>query len=82
MKKKLTLSIDESVTRRAKRLAQREGTSVSEIVEKYLAEKTAEESGWKPEEDSWTARLLGAVPQSQENYKEIKEEEILKKYGG
>jgi hypothetical protein len=82
MKKKLTLSIDESVTRRAKRLAQREGTSVSEIVEKYLAEKTAEETGWKPAEGSWTARLLGVVPQSQEDYKQIKEEEILKKYGG
>lgn len=82
MKKKLTLSIDASVTRRAKQLAQREGTSVSEIVEKYLAERTSEETGWKPEPGSWTARLLGVVPQSQKDYKQIKEKEVLRKYGG
>ena len=34
---KLTLSVDESVVQRAKRYAARRGTSVSALVERYLA---------------------------------------------
>ncbi len=33
---KLTLSVDETVVARAKRYAEREGTSVSQLVETYL----------------------------------------------
>ncbi len=85
MKKKLTLTIEESVSEHAKRLAKRKGTSVSEMVEEYLKEKTAEETGWKPEPGSRTSKLLGSLKQPREDkkldYKEIKEKEILKKYG-
>ena len=38
--KKLTLYLDEEVIRQAKEQAQRSGTSVSDMVEKYLSEKT------------------------------------------
>ena len=34
---KLTLSVDESIVQRAKRYAARRGTSVSALVERYLA---------------------------------------------
>jgi len=85
MKKKLTLTINESVSLKAKRLARREGTSVSEMVENYLAEKTSQEQGWKPEKGSWTERLLGSVklPEDIENadYKTLKERALQKKYG-
>lgn len=82
MKKKLTLTIEESISKRAKRLAKREGTSVSEIVEQYLAEKTSEDTEWKPKENSWTAKMLGSIPDLKESdIKKIKEKEILKKYG-
>lgn len=85
MKKKLTLTIEESISKRAKRLAKREGTSVSEIVEQYLAEKTSEDTEWKPKDGSWTEKMLGSVPISEElkesDIKKIKEKEILKKYG-
>lgn len=85
MKKKLTLTIEESISKRAKRLAKREGTSVSEIVESYLAEKTSGETDWKPNENSWTAKLVGSVQLSgdlkEKDVKKIKEKEILKKYG-
>jgi hypothetical protein len=33
---KLTLSVDEDVVRRAKQFAEKRGTSVSELVERYL----------------------------------------------
>ena len=85
MKKKLTLTINESVSLKAKRLAKREGTSVSEMVENYLAEKTSQEQGWKPEKGSWTERLLGSVtlPANMDNadYKTLKERALQKKYG-
>lgn len=85
MKKKLTLTIEESVTERAKRLAREKGTSVSEIVEDFLKEKTRQEAEWQPEKGTWTSRLLGSVrlPEEYEslNYKQIKMKEILKKYG-
>ncbi|MGF1668875.1 MAG: DUF6364 family protein [Balneolaceae bacterium] len=85
MKKKLTLTIDETVTEKAKRLAKREGISVSEMIERYLRDKTAEESGWKPKPGSRTSELLGSLTLPEEyrekNYKKIKEKEILKKYG-
>jgi len=85
MKKKLTLTVDESISLKAKRLARREGTSVSEMVENYLAEKTSQDQGWKPEKGSLTERLLGSVklPADMENadYKTLKERALRKKYG-
>lgn len=85
MKKKLTLTIDPDITERAKRLAKRENTSVSEIVENYLAERTGKETDWKPDPGSKTAALLGSVTLSEEyremETKELKERAILKKYG-
>ena len=85
MNKKLTLTVDESVSLKAKRLARREGTSVSEMVENYLAEKTLQDQVWKPEKGSLTERLLGSVklPTDIENtdYKTIKERVLQKKYG-
>lgn len=38
--RKLTLYIDEDVIRRAKQYARETGSSVSDMVEKYLSEKT------------------------------------------
>lgn len=82
MKKKLTLTIEKSISEKAKRLAKKEGTSVSKWVEELLIEKTRSVSGWQPEPGSWTQKMLGAgeVPDHRD-HKEIKREEILKKYG-
>ena len=46
--KKLTLYVDEEVIRQAKEYARRSGSSVSDMVEKYLSEKTG--SGRREEE--------------------------------
>lgn len=83
MKKKLTLTIEESVTKRAKQLARREGTSISQWVEQLLEEKTAESDGWSPEPGSWTNEMLGSADLPENlDYKKIKESELLKKYNG
>ncbi|NBC26467.1 MAG: hypothetical protein GVY08_06380 [Bacteroidetes bacterium] len=83
MKKKLTLTIEKEVTERAKILARREGTSISQWVEDLLKEKTAQaQRTWTPEPDSWTEKMLGSVSLPDDtDYKALKEEEILKKYG-
>ena len=60
MKKKLTLVVDETVIDRAKRHAVAHETSVSELVEQYLVEATADEA-WSPPPHTALARITGAV---------------------
>lgn len=83
MKKKLTLTIEKEVTERAKVVARREGTSISQWVENLLREKTASANEkWLPEPNSWTEEMLGSVSLPDgTDYKTLKEKEILKKYG-
>jgi len=83
VKKKLTLTIEKEVTERAKILARREGTSISQWVEDLLKEKAAKaDCQWIPEPGSWTENMLGSVSlQDDTDYKTLKEKEILKKYG-
>lgn len=50
--KKLTLYLDEEVIRQAKEHARRSGTSVSDMVEKYLSEKTGSGTWEEQTEDS------------------------------
>lgn len=61
MKKKLTLTIEESVKDRAKVFAKRKGISVSEMVEKYLDKKTRSEP-WDIPIDSPVNRFAGSLP--------------------
>ena len=58
-KHKLTLSIDEDVVRRAKRLARQRNTSVSALVEERLRGLTEDRSDSTP----LVARLRGALPE-------------------
>jgi siderophore synthetase component len=51
MKKKLTLSIEESIVRKAKANSRRQGKSVSEFFEEVVEQAT---SGKKPERKSWS----------------------------
>jgi len=60
MKKKLTLVVDKAVIDRAKRHAQAHETSVSELVEQYLVETTADEA-WSPPSGTALARITGVV---------------------
>ncbi|HEX6983711.1 MAG TPA: DUF6364 family protein [Balneolaceae bacterium] len=85
MKKKLTLTIEESVKDRAKRFAEGHHTSISEMVEKFLESVTEKDIGFTPEPGSWTESMIGVaeLPSEYEGmtYKQIKEKELLKKYG-
>lgn len=84
MKKKLTLVIDDAVTARAKRLAQAEGTTVSEIVETYLAERTANlQRPYTPKPGSWMEGIVGILPpfpDGEEDYKVVLKKILEKKH--
>ena len=58
-KRKLTLSVDEDVIRRAKALARQWDTSVSAVVEQGLRGLTED----RVAEDTLVARLRGALPE-------------------
>lgn len=67
-KRKLTLSVDEDVIRRAKTLARRWGTSVSALVEESLRGLAEAGPGEDSEEvaggrESLVARLRGILPE-------------------
>lgn len=82
MKKKLTLTIEESVKDRAKIFAKRKGTSVSEIVEQYLDKKTRSEA-WDIPMDSPVNRFAGSLPLpgSSKDEDKLLREALEEKYG-
>ncbi len=75
-RKKLTLSVEEQVIDRAKRFAEREGTSVSELVTRFLGSLGNESATVTP----IVARLRGVLkkPGSLEEY----HSHLERKYGG
>jgi hypothetical protein len=77
MKKKLTLTIEESVKDRAKIFAKRKGISVSEMVEEYLDRKTRGEGSEIPD-DSPVHSFAGSLPLS-ESEGEKDDKELLKR---
>lgn len=81
MSTKLTLTIDQQVIEAAKRYAQINGRSVSNLVETYLKSLTAEETianEYSPRLKS----LIGAISLPEDvDYKELLAEELHKKYG-
>lgn len=93
MKKKLTLTVDESVIEMAKAYAEAHQQSVSAIFEKVMAEMAApfrkkierEKTAGLPEEEIHpdVKRLAGIFKTDEKDYdsKKVLEEELLKKYG-
>ena len=60
MTTKLTLTVEESVIKKAKSYAKHTGRSLSELIEKYL-ETLTEENGDKKKLSSKLKRIVGAV---------------------
>ncbi len=58
---KLTLSVDETVVRRAKRYAARRGISISRLVERYLGLLSSPPKEHRPATSPVLARLRGAL---------------------
>ncbi len=78
MKSKLTLSIEKETKEEAKPFARRHGTSVSEMVEKFLKSAVSTSKSWQPPKGSVVADLMGSIPdKDKREYDEIIVEEIV-----
>lgn len=81
MSKKLTLTIDEQIIRRAKKYAKQEGRSLSELVENYLRAASEKEKPKKPKSTSLTKSLRGSFKEPPGfDSKKTLSEELEKKY--
>lgn len=83
-KETLNLSIEKSLKRRAKKLAQERGISVSHFFEKLVAEQD-QEHGFTLPPDSGTAQFVSAVNEEDKvddyDYKKMKAKILEEKYG-
>lgn len=65
MQTKLTLRIDDQLIAKAKRVAQRKGMSVSQMVAKLIEtipENPVKDEDWVEDLDPWTKSLYGVAP--------------------
>jgi hypothetical protein len=84
MNTKLTLTLEKEVIERAKKYASDQGRSLSEIVENYFKILTANPEGELKDDISPRVRKLRGILKVDKNfnYKNILEEELMKKYNG
>ncbi|WP_372638195.1 DUF6364 family protein [Fodinibius sp.] len=82
-KKTLNLSIEESIKRRAKRIAKKRGISVSQFFEEMII-KQEEREEWTPTPGSAAEQIMNAIPESKKmdtpDYNKLKREALNKKY--
>ncbi|MFH5834395.1 DUF6364 family protein [Halalkalibaculum sp. DA384] len=81
MKSKLTLRLDDSLIRRAKKRAKQKGTSVSQMVADYFALIETEQPSINRDLPPITASLTGILKNKEvqeEDYKKHLEEKYLK----
>lgn len=83
MDTKLTLTIEQSLIKKAKRYAQSKGRSLSDLVESYFKILAEENSGDNEIELTPAVKsLLGSFKAPEDfDYKKILQEEIIKKHG-
>jgi Family of unknown function (DUF6364) len=77
---KLTLSADEEIVKRAKRLAKEQGTSVSALFERFVRGATEEPKKRKIGPLTRKATGLAKLPKGKSD-REILEEALMEKYG-
>lgn len=79
--KKLTLSADEEIIRKARTLAKRNGTSISAMFSRFVSAMSATDKK-RPEISPLTKKASGLIEWPDDvDERQILEEAILKKYG-
>ena len=81
MTAKLTLSINERIIEKAKRISRKRGKSISKMVEEYLDSITEKDEKKESAVDKARKIMKGKITASQLDWKKVKEERISKKYG-
>lgn len=82
-KKTLNLSIEEEIKRRAKKIANKRGISVSQFFEELVAREEDPEE-FTPKPGSGVEQLMNAIPESEKvedyDYDQLKYEALKEKY--
>lgn len=80
---KLTLSLDEAVVEKARAYAKAHNTSLSKLVEHYLARVAGAHEYPVPEDHSFTSELAGMLnePAQGFTYEDAKYRHLKKRYG-
>ncbi len=79
---KLTLSMDEAVIKRAKTFAQQNHTSLSQVIENYLSNLTADKGENNDNLSPLVKSLSGVLRMPDDyNYKEDRSKYLTKKHG-
>ncbi len=81
MTTKLTLSIEEDVIKKAKKISRHQGKSLSKIVEEYLIAISDKEAKKTSAVDRLSSMLKGKITKRQVNWKSEKTEYLKKRYG-
>ena len=81
MTTKLTLSINEKTIQKAKRISRRRGKSISKMVEEFLDSISEKEVEKESALDKTRKIMKGNITNPTLDWKKIKEEHIIKKYG-
>ncbi|WP_018616386.1 DUF6364 family protein [Segetibacter koreensis] len=78
---KLTLSINEEIVRKAKRISFRRGKSVSKLIEEYINSLPEKDDAEENAVDKIKKIMQGKVTEPQVDWKKAKEEGLNGKYG-
>lgn len=81
MTTKLTLSISGKTVEKAKRVSRKRGKSISKMVEEYFNSISEKEEQEETAVDKTMKILKGRITRPGVNWKEAKEEQLVKKYG-
>jgi glucokinase len=81
MNVKLTLSINDKTIEKAKRISRKKGKSISKMVEEYLDSVAEKEKKGATAIEKTRAILKGKITNKNVDWKKVKTEYLIKKYG-
>lgn len=78
---KLTLSINEKTVQRAKRISRKRGKSISKMIEEYFDSMPEKDATEESAIDKTKKIMKGKILKPDVDWKKVKEERIVRKYG-
>lgn len=81
MTTKLTLSINQEIVERAKRISRKRGKSISKMFEEYLSSLPEKDVAEETAIDKIKKIIKGKIVNADADWKKVKEEQLINKYG-
>ena len=81
MTTKLTLSINQEIVERAKRISRKRGKSISKMFEEYLSSLPEKDVAEETAVDKIKKIIKGKIINADADWKKVKEEQLINKHG-